>query len=377
VGFFFSNKTKIVCQNYFKGRSFVLRSLMMDPEIPSRWLNCAGNGAVISGSNPGAVLLNDNVYMNGSRANNNRNIWKYSVAGNSMSPLSYPPCALDVPADCQALAVYQSQLLWIGRCDIHSDKIQVFVLLDESTHSWQEIMRHDIPQVVPLTGIESPIVNFISATGEGKYLIIVVSMRYQRMTVLLFDGQKWEKRDIPSSPPESAYGETSVIIHNGILYLCTQVGFYKINLETSLAINQLSWKKMTFSLESHSNLTLFNGHIVVVTVTPTSKEFDAYGHHQHNVMILVYQSPDDHWLVLKKFECHLCWSTPSIMGLPTGRLLILGVSPDFPQFNILEVIAKGKHIDILKYCLFKGKVHVACKLIIGISTLVYIFTRSA
>ena len=140
-------------------------------ELTSRWLNCDGKRAVISGSNPGAVLLNGNVYMNGSRANNNRNIWNYSVAGNSMSPLSYPPYALDIPADCQVLTVYRSQLLWIGRCDRHSDKIKVFVLDDESTHSWKEIM-HNIPQQAHTP--ESPVINFISATSERKHLIILL-----------------------------------------------------------------------------------------------------------------------------------------------------------------------------------------------------------
>ena len=298
---------------------------------------------MISGSNPGAVLLNDNVYVNGSRANNNRNVWKYSVAGNSMSPVSYPPCyTLDILTDYQALAVYQSQLLWIGRCDIHSAKIKVFVLCDESTHNWKEIM-HDIPQVAHT--IESPImVSFVSATSEGKYLVIIVSLRYRGMAVLLFDGQEWKKRDIPSGPPETAYGETDILIHNGILYLCTFVGFYKVYLETSLATNQLSWKKLSCApVRSHSNLTLFNDHIV--TIIPASKAdiIDA--------IMLTYQSTDDYWLELKKFECHLCWSTPSIMGLPGGHLLIFGVTPesDSPQFNILEVIAKGKYPCIVMY----------------------------
>ena len=285
-----------------------------------------------------------------------------------MSPLSYPPrYALNMPTDCQALTVYQSQLLWIGTCDRHSDKIKVFVLCDESTHTWKEIM-HNIPQVAHMIA-EPPIVNFISAASEGKYLIIVVSMGYQGMAVLLFDGQEWKKS---IAPPESAYyGETDIIIHNGILYLCTHVGFYKVYLETrSLARNQLSWKELScIPKRSHSNLTLFNGHIVIVAVAQSSKEYIFHGH-QYNVMIFAYQSTDDDWLELKKFEGHLCWSTPSIMGLPSGRLLILGITPESGslQFNVLEVIAKGnlKHIRVWKHnyiilILCKGKVHV-CKL---------------
>ena len=55
--------------------------------------------------------------------------------------------------------------------------------------------------------------------------------------------------------------------------------------------------------------------------------------------------------MLEKFECHLCWSVPSIVGLPDGRLLILGVVPDpqqAPQFNILEITCtvEGKKYNI-------------------------------
>ena len=279
-----------------------------------------------------------------------------------MSPLSYPPCyALDTLTDYQALTVYQSQLLCIGRCDKYSAKIKVFVLCDESMHSWKEIM-HDIPQVAPDV-IESPapIITFISATGKGKYLIIVVSLRYRGMVVLLFDGQEWKTRDIPSGPPETAYGETDVLIHNGILYLCTYVGFYKVYLETSLATNliQLSWKKLCCVPEKrHSNLTLFNDHIVVITTAQAIKAQESDYQYDVDIIMLAYQSTDDYWLVLKKFECYLHWSKPSIMGLPSGRLLILGVTPesDSPQFNILEVIAKGKYPCVIVYN--KGKVHV-------------------
>ena len=264
-----------------------------------------------------------------------------------MSPLSYPPFALDTRADCQALTAYQSQLLWIGRCDRHSDKIKVFVLDDESTHSWKQVM-HNIPQQAHT--LESPVINFISATSEGKYLIIVVSKGYRGMAVLVFDGQEWRIRDtmIPSRSPESAYGETDVIIHNGIIYLCTQVGFYRVHFETNLATNHLLWKTLTCVPEKcHSNLTIINGHIMVFIATPASeKSQDVFGRY---VYIMAYQPIDNYWLVLKKFECHLCWAIPSIVGLPSGRLLILGVTPDsvqFPLFNILEVIVKGNHIYV-------------------------------
>ena len=82
---------------------------------------------------------------------------------------------------------------------------------------------------------------------------------------------------------------------------------------------------------------------MLFTIAPASdlKEFDVYG--QYNIW--AYQPTDDCWFILKRPECELCWSIPSIVGLPSGRLLILDVTPDSPhcQFNVLEVVAKGKH----------------------------------
>ena len=312
-------------------------------ELSSRWLNCDGKGAVISGSRPGAVLLNDSVYMNGSRSNNNWNIWKYSIAKNSMSPLSYPPDApLRTLLDNQTLTVYQSQLLWIGKCDELSDNITVFALVHETTHSWKEIMQ-DIPQLA--TSIQSPIINFISAASEGKYLIVVESMGYQGLSALIFDGLGWKRID---STPGYAYGGTNIIIHNGIVYISTQMGFYEIYLEAMatmmLATNHLDtvWKKATHIPDFHSNLTGFNGHTVVLTTEITQSGDGGY------VYILAYEPIAGNWLMLEKIQCHLCWSVPSIVGLSGGRLLILSIVPDLlqaRQFNILEIIAKGKIMD--------------------------------
>ena len=302
-------------------------------KLSSRWLNCDGKGAVISGSRPGAILLNDSVYMNGSRSNNNRNIWNYSITRNSISWLSYPPNALNVSACYQTLASYQSQLLWIGK-DEYSNKIKVFALVDETTHCWKEIMQ-DIPQVATP---RSPI---ISAASEGRYLIVVRSMGRQQVSALIFDGLNWKRIDSPSSTPTYAYGETEIIIQNGIAYLSTQMELYKIYLEASLAANHLMWKKVSRVPDFHSNLTGFNGHIIVV-LTANNRFKSGNGGY---IYILAYEPIADNWLMLEKFQCHLCWSTPSIIGLPGGRLLILGVVPDLleaPLFNILEITAKGK-----------------------------------
>ena len=315
-------------------------------EITSRWLNCDGNGAVISGSNPGAVLLNDNVYTNGSRGNDNLNIWKYSIAKNAMSPLSYPHYAIDVPdTDYLAITTYQSQLLWIGKCDRYNDNIKVFALEDEATDTWKEIMQ-DIPQLDHTQ--QSPIINFISAASEGNYLVVIESMGYHGLSMLLFNGQDWKRIDMLGSVPSYAYGEADVIMYDGTIYLSTRVGFYEISFsEASLATSHVTCKSLACVPEEYrANLTVFNGHIVVLTA---AQAFMYYRFNQSGdrgyVNILAYLPISNTWVILEKLDCYSCWSIPSIIGLPTGCLLILGVTPDplqTPQFNILQVTAKGK-----------------------------------
>ena len=309
-------------------------------ELTSRWLNCDGNGAVISGSNPGAVLLNDNVFTNGSRANDNLNIWKYSIAKNSMSPLSYPLVAVDVSdTDYMAITTYQSQLLWIGKSDRYNDNIKVFAL-DEATESWREIMQ-DIPQLAHTH--ESPIINFVSAASEGNYLVVIESMGHHGLSMLLFNGQEWRRIDMFGSVPSYAYGEADVIIYNRTIYLGTQVGFYEMSFEASLATSHVVTCKSLACIpeEYRSNLSVFNGYIVVLITSMPYYGRTGYVH------LLAYDPFINTWVILEKLDCCLCWTTPSIIGLPSGHLLILGVTltPDLvqiSQFNILQVTAKGK-----------------------------------
>ena len=85
---------------------------------------------------------------------------------------------------------------------------------------------------------------------------------------------------------------------------------------------------------------------MVLTAIPASEKYkDVNG---TSVCLLTYQHMDDYWLLLKMFQCSLCWAIPSIVGLPSGCLLILGVAPDsieITQFNVLEVRVKGKHTE--------------------------------
>ena len=138
----------------------------------STWLNCCSERAVIlSGSCPRAVLLNDGVYMIGSRSRNNENIWKYSIPTSTLTLINYPPNVQTVAADRHTLTSYQSQLLWIGESDTSSNHLVVFALVDEETHLWKQIMSksreilrpHDM--IMPIS---------VSSASEDKYLVVTV-----------------------------------------------------------------------------------------------------------------------------------------------------------------------------------------------------------
>ena len=149
-------------------------------ELTSTWLNCGGKGAVISGSKPGAVLLNGCVYMKGSSANDSHKIWKYSIANNTMFPILYPAFCYDLDVSQIAITTYRSQLLSIGRDD--HNKLKIFALEDEATDSWKEIMQ-DIPQLSHTR--QSYVPSIVSAASEGELLIVVVTMGYQRYYFLM------------------------------------------------------------------------------------------------------------------------------------------------------------------------------------------------
>jgi hypothetical protein len=318
-------------------RNSQIESTSVSPRVrlTSKWLNCCSETAVISSNTPRAVLSNDSVYMIGSRSNNNENIWKYSISRNTLTLIRYPPNVQTVTAVRHTIVPYQSQLLWIGKGDnsvVLNNNLIVFALVDEETHSWKEFMSES--REILQHG-KWPI--SVSSTSEDKYLIIVIT-EPQLISVLIFDGQEWRRRDGPDCAAPN-YGMIDIIIQDGTIFLTTKLGFYKISLETALARSNTQWKPLRKipNCGRYSNMTTFNDHIVVLT--PRKLYYD------NRVHILAYKSASDTWIILEELECHISWIIPSIMGLPDGRLLIFGVVPDqqqIPQFNILEATAKGK-----------------------------------
>ena len=85
------------------------------------------------------------------------------------------------------------------------------------------------------------------------------------------------------------------------------MGFYEIFLDASLATNHLVWKDSTYIPdEYHSNLTVLNGHIVVLTATPAYPSTSTQSGDDEYIYLLAYEPIADTWVMLEKFECHLC-----------------------------------------------------------------------
>ena len=98
--------------------------------------------------------------------------------------------------------------------------------------------------------------------------------------------------------------------------------------------------------EDRSNLTVLHNHIVVLTAIQESLSYTASdGGYIH---LQAYKPTTDTWNLLESYKCYFCWTIPSIIGLPTGQLLVLGIAQapgqtqrQRPQFDILQVTAKG------------------------------------
>lgn len=280
---------------------------------------------VLSGTNPRAVLLNDYIYMNGSRSNSVK-LWKYSISKNTFNKIEYPIALLNsVLNNEHTIAEYQSQLLWIGKC---FNEIAIFkVRNNEGMDSWKEITPN-----FEFSALSARSAG-ISSVSEGKYLVIVIS-EPRLLSVLIFDGQEWRRRDGPDCIA-STHGKPDVIIHDGSIFLMTYKGFYKASLDSILATNNPQWKSLTTVIKmTRSNLTSFDGQIVVL--------IPGNGY----VRILMYESTLDTWIMLEKLECHICWVIPTIAGF-CGGLFIFGVVPQAmqTQFNILEVM-KGMQYSL-------------------------------
>ena len=139
----------------------------------------------------------------------------------------------------------------------------------EETHSWKEVLPN-FPKEM-LLGINAALARSISSASEGKYLIVVISGP-RLLSVLIFNGQEWRRRDAPDCAA-LIHGMIDTIIHDGTIFLTTYMGFHKISFEAILATSNPQWEKLSeIPKENRSNLTTFD-HVVVLTPGEFGNEY--------------------------------------------------------------------------------------------------------
>ena len=318
-------------------------------ELTSKWHDCQNDPVLDPDAHP--VFMNDSVYTQGT-SDGKKTPLKYSMSSGSWSRL---PSPTGVEIEDYAITTYRGRLIWIGG-RIFKSKYErelsrnIFVMKDGN---WREESNFVHPLPESITSI-----NRISASSDGKYLIIAASNKNNRGKFLIFDGCKWIETCGPCKDSECTVGD--IIVHNGVVYLielkdnnCRMC--HMTSLKSLLAVNSLGWKFL-YVFDQHSNLTVAGGHVVTIT-------YDL----QHTLYILGFSTVSDSWIELEKIECTIEMSVygnvlPNIVGVDDGKVLLMGrikVNQSMPgnylqafstldlpgsaQFYVLELTPKGMH----------------------------------
>ena len=300
-------------------------------QLSSKWCNCQTDPNINPTAQP--VFMDGSVYTRGT-SDGKRTPWKLSTSTSCWSQLP-PPKGVEIKD--YVITTYQGRLIWIGGLIYkskyeHTPNRKIFVLKDV----WTEDTDFIPPLPENVTSSSQ-----ISASSNGKNLIVVTSTRSHRFKLLIFDGHEWIEKDGPGQ--ECTIGD--IIVHNGTVYLIEPSDHcrycHTTSLKSLLAANEPGWRSLDFPLR-HSNLTVAGGHVVIVT---NSSPYALY--------VLGFSTPSNSWIELKRVECKTnLVIMPSIVGTDDGRLLLMGrikVIPNdpsqmlfkFPKFDIYELTAKG------------------------------------
>ena len=317
-------------------------------ELTSKWRDCQNDFILDPNAHP--VFVNDSVYTQGTTDGKNTPL-KYSTSSGSWSQLP-PPTGVEI--EDYAITTYRGQLIWIGG-RIYKSKYErelsrnIFVMKDGN---WREESNFIQPLPESITSI-----NRISASSDGKYLIIAASNKNNRGKFLIFNGCEWIETRGPCIDNECAIGD--VIVHNGVVYLIELKGYncrvcHMASLTSLLAFNSSGWKFL-YIFDKHSNLTVAGGHVVTTT-------YDSL----HTLYILGFSTISNSWIELEKIECTTemyayCNKKllPNIVGIDDGKLLLMGrikvnesrpgghlqtsSTSESPQLDVLELTPKGTH----------------------------------
>jgi hypothetical protein len=282
-------------------------------------------------------LLRGSIYTKGIiTGDRSQTAWKYNIPMKSWSPVPSPP---GVYADDYVLAIYRSQLVWIGG-RVHTgneEDANKKVFVYEQDQGWKEDTS------IPLLPDGLLHCSCLFASGDDNYLVVACDSK-----LLVFDGQQWWQKDGPGH-------DMRVLVHCGTLYLIIQENrggsFCKVSVQSLLAEIDYDWeivKLPSASAIKYFSLTVVGDHVTMFASIPRT------------LCILSLSSTFDSFIRLAQLKLDH-YDTPSVVGCPNGKLLLMGlmkmkdprsqnpppaavlrqsVSPQ-PQFKMIEMTPNG------------------------------------
>ena len=291
------------------------------------------------------MLLGDSIYTKGTTCiDGKQTAWKYNIPTKSWSPISPPP---GVKATDYVLAIYRSQLVWIGG-RVHTgnqEEANKKVFIYEQDKGWKEDTSFPpLPDGLLYSWR-------LYASGNDNFLVVAYDSK-----LLVFDGHQWQQKDGPER-------DMRVLIHCGTLYLIIQENrggsFYKVSVQSLLAENDYNWEMIKLPYASdikYSSLTLVGDHITMVASIHSGPGMP------RTLCVLSLSSASDSWIGLT--QLNLDHYGIQVLGFPNGVLLLMGLIkvkdprsqnpssasalsqfshqlPTIPQFKMIELAPNG------------------------------------
>ena len=303
------------------------------------WVDCRDSPCI--NQNVQSVLLSDSFYTKG-RSDGKETAWKFYIPTKSWSPIPSPP---GVVANDYALAVYRSQLVWIGgRVDTGNEQEsnrKIFIY--EQGKGWKEDTK-----LVPSIPDDISFYWNLFASGNDKYLIVHVA---HKSKLLVFDGKQWQQKDGPGCDMRS------ILVHHGTLYFIIQTDqgdfFCKASMQSLLAGgNDSDWEMQKLPhVHEYSSLTLVGDHIAMVA---------SIGTISRTLCVLGFSSASDSWIGLTQLIVnHRHFNILSVVGQPNGTLLLMVMmeriqvkDPSLPQNSsavVLKQFSMLTHQPVLRF----------------------------
>ena len=274
-------------------------------------------------------INNRSIYLQGKRLWSQRGdtscIWKYSIPDKSWL-LVEPPQGIEISWNNYTLVAYRSHLVMIGGRRNQQDNKKIFKLDDGS---W--VTETALPDSAP-----HDCINNMSASSEGKYLVIAWIVNHESLKLLIFDGQNWRMQEGPSRFKREVC-IPAILVKSEMLYLVDYQHslVYQASLKNS---RELQWESINCYLHGGnliSNITIFGDNIAMVTDFSPDK-----------ARVLAFLPTYKSCTVLREltFDTH---NLPNIVSVADGKLLLMGVK-EYSSLLQYDMMIRNPQLGILQ-----------------------------